>query len=203
MCRQLACYTASQAHRNTRCAHCALPRQVGSRCLPRVMAALAGSSTRILYCHTRHRYDLLDAEFFAELEAGGLCCEEVRRAALEKWHHSACLMLTGGLVYSGGRLLPKEAWLPQAAALRPARRRCKPEHRVSCFTQAGLGARQGASGAFLAHGAPVPASNVVPGAAAGGVPDHEGRRCGLRLCCCSCQVAVYFLQIRAFALRLM
>lgn len=51
--------------------------EVGSRCLPRVLAALAGSGTRILYCHTKHRYDLLDADFAEQLEACGLTCEEV------------------------------------------------------------------------------------------------------------------------------
>ena len=51
--------------------------EVGSACLPRVMAALAGPSTGILYCHTKHRFDLLDLEFFQNLEACGLACEEV------------------------------------------------------------------------------------------------------------------------------
>lgn len=50
---------------------------VGSQCLPAVLAALAGASTRVFYCHTKHRYDLLDWEFFEALEASGLACEEV------------------------------------------------------------------------------------------------------------------------------
>lgn len=62
---------------------------VGSRCLPRVLAAFADSSTCIIYCHTRHRYDLLDAELFTELEACGLRSLEVRgrrrNAALVRW----------------------------------------------------------------------------------------------------------------------
>ena len=51
--------------------------KVGATCLPRVMAALARPSTKIFYCHTKHRYDLLDMEFFEELEAAGLSFEEV------------------------------------------------------------------------------------------------------------------------------
>ncbi|GIL66120.1 hypothetical protein Vafri_19720 [Volvox africanus] len=35
---------------------------VGTECLPRVMRALAGPETRILYCHTRHRFDTHDVE---------------------------------------------------------------------------------------------------------------------------------------------
>jgi len=50
---------------------------IGSTCLPAVLAALAGASTRVFYCHTKHRYDLLDWEFFEALEASGLACEEV------------------------------------------------------------------------------------------------------------------------------
>ena len=51
--------------------------EVGSTCLPRVLAALAGPSTHILYCHTKHRFDLLDLEFFQNLEACCLVCQEV------------------------------------------------------------------------------------------------------------------------------
>lgn len=51
--------------------------EVGSRCLPRVLGALAGPVTRVLYCHTKHRYDLLDLEFFEQLDACGLDCQEV------------------------------------------------------------------------------------------------------------------------------
>lgn len=54
--------------------------EVGSRCLPRVLAALAGSTTCVLYCHTKHRYDLLDAEFFEQLAACGL----------EAWEGAGC-----------------------------------------------------------------------------------------------------------------
>lgn len=32
---------------------------------------------QMFYCHTKHRFDLLDMEFFEQLEACGLCCEEV------------------------------------------------------------------------------------------------------------------------------
>lgn len=31
----------------------------------------------MLYCHTKHRYDLLDMEFFENLAAAGFECEEV------------------------------------------------------------------------------------------------------------------------------
>ena len=31
----------------------------------------------MLYCHTKHRFDLLDMEFFEQLEACGLACQEV------------------------------------------------------------------------------------------------------------------------------
>lgn len=51
--------------------------QIGSTCLPQVIAALAGADTKMYYCHTKHRYDLLDMEFFDELDAVGLSYEEV------------------------------------------------------------------------------------------------------------------------------
>jgi len=56
--------------------------QVGTRYLPRVLAALASDSTKILYCHTKHRFDLLDMEFFEELGKAGLRCEEVVEGGL-------------------------------------------------------------------------------------------------------------------------
>jgi hypothetical protein len=55
--------------------------EAGSCCLPRVMAALAGPRTRILYCHTKHRFDLLDAELFEQLAVCGLEAEEVGKGA--------------------------------------------------------------------------------------------------------------------------
>lgn len=51
--------------------------EAGSRCLPRVLAALSSRGTRVLYCHTKHRLDLLDLEFFQQLEACGLRAREV------------------------------------------------------------------------------------------------------------------------------
>ncbi|KAL4433839.1 hypothetical protein ABPG75_000280 [Micractinium tetrahymenae] len=51
--------------------------EIGSRCLPRVLGALVGAATVALYCHTKHRFDLLDMELFEELERCGLQCEEV------------------------------------------------------------------------------------------------------------------------------
>ena len=71
--------------------------ELGSRCLPRVLAALAAagdggdgggcgcSTTTILYCHTKHRYDLLDLEFFEQLGECGLEWEEVRHMGLGCW----------------------------------------------------------------------------------------------------------------------
>lgn len=53
--------------------------EVGSRCLPRVLAALAASGTRVLYCHTKHRLDLVDLELFQQLQVCGLHAEEVGR----------------------------------------------------------------------------------------------------------------------------
>ncbi|PNH03406.1 hypothetical protein TSOC_010543 [Tetrabaena socialis] len=50
---------------------------VGAVCLPRVMRALARPNTRILYCHTKHRFDTYDIQFFEELAACGLACSEV------------------------------------------------------------------------------------------------------------------------------
>lgn len=81
-----------------------MPRrlQVGSRCLPRVLGALVRPGTVALYCHTKHRFDLLDWEFFAELEACGLQCEEVGEAG-------------------GRRGRPKHA---ATSGRRPCKRRC-------------------------------------------------------------------------------
>ena len=46
----------------------------GVRMLPRVLAALAGGRTRILYAHTLYRFEQMDLDFFEELKAIGLCC---------------------------------------------------------------------------------------------------------------------------------
>lgn len=51
--------------------------EVGATCLPKAMKYLAREHTQIYYCHTKHRYDLLDAMFFQELERNGLKCREV------------------------------------------------------------------------------------------------------------------------------
>ena len=51
---------------------------VGSRLLPRVLRNLMHAETIVLYCHTKHRFDLLDMEFFDTLtKECGLVCEEV------------------------------------------------------------------------------------------------------------------------------
>ncbi|GIL66118.1 hypothetical protein Vafri_19720 [Volvox africanus] len=55
---------------------------VGTECLPRVMRALAGPETRILYCHTRHRFDTHDVEFFSQLTACGLVWREIREPSI-------------------------------------------------------------------------------------------------------------------------
>ncbi|GIL86535.1 hypothetical protein Vretimale_11600 [Volvox reticuliferus] len=55
---------------------------VGTECLPRVMRALAGPETCILYCHTRHRFDTHDMEFFSQLTACGLIWREVREPSV-------------------------------------------------------------------------------------------------------------------------
>ncbi|KAL4536800.1 hypothetical protein Ndes2437B_g06204 [Nannochloris sp. 'desiccata'] len=51
--------------------------KIGSTCLPRVLSALSSAPTQIFYCHTKHRFDLLDLEFFENLTAVGLKFEEV------------------------------------------------------------------------------------------------------------------------------
>lgn len=78
---QLSCSSAALDLRSTRwdfiIGSDLIYNEVGSRCLPRVLGALVRPGTVALYCHTKHRFDLLDWEFFAELEACGLQCEEV------------------------------------------------------------------------------------------------------------------------------
>lgn len=52
--------------------------EAGTHWLPRVLAALLQRHAPcVLYCHTKHRYDLLDVEFFAQLETCGVAWEEV------------------------------------------------------------------------------------------------------------------------------
>jgi len=51
--------------------------EIGSTCLPRVLFALSSTQTQTFYCHTKHRFDLLDVEFFENLTAVGLKFEEV------------------------------------------------------------------------------------------------------------------------------
>jgi hypothetical protein len=51
--------------------------KIGSTCLPNVLAALSTNETQIFYCHTKHRFDLLDIEFFENLSAVGLMIEEI------------------------------------------------------------------------------------------------------------------------------
>ncbi|KAF5833806.1 hypothetical protein DUNSADRAFT_9753 [Dunaliella salina] len=51
---------------------------VGSTLLPLVMKKLCSPTTVILYCHTKHRFDHLDVEFFEHLNKNGFNVEEVR-----------------------------------------------------------------------------------------------------------------------------
>jgi len=46
--------------------------------LPRVLAALVRPGNTAFYCHTKHRYDCLDYDFFAEVATCGLLMEELR-----------------------------------------------------------------------------------------------------------------------------
>ncbi|KAK3279615.1 hypothetical protein CYMTET_12507 [Cymbomonas tetramitiformis] len=52
--------------------------EAGTKMLPRVMRAHVDTHTRIIYAHTRHRFDSLDCVFLEELAAVGLECREVR-----------------------------------------------------------------------------------------------------------------------------
>lgn len=51
--------------------------QAGTQWLPLVFAALLKRAPCALYCHTKHRYDLLDMEFFEALEGCGVAWREV------------------------------------------------------------------------------------------------------------------------------
>ncbi|KAG2431210.1 hypothetical protein HXX76_009738 [Chlamydomonas incerta] len=52
--------------------------EVGAVYLPRVLRALSRPGhTRILYAHTKHRFDTWDMRFYEELAAQGLSCAEV------------------------------------------------------------------------------------------------------------------------------
>ena len=51
--------------------------EAGTQWLPLVFSTLLRQAPCALYCHTKHRYDLLDIEFFQALEACGVACQEV------------------------------------------------------------------------------------------------------------------------------
>lgn len=53
----------------------------GCQLLPRVFAQLSTPETVILYAHTKRRFEMLDSDFFQNLELEGLVVEEVR----ERW----------------------------------------------------------------------------------------------------------------------
>lgn len=50
----------------------------GCRLLPRVFAQLASSDTVVLYAHTKRRFEMLDYDFFDNLQKEGLVVEEVK-----------------------------------------------------------------------------------------------------------------------------
>ncbi len=51
--------------------------QAGTQWLPLVLGVLLRRCPVALYCHTKHRYDLLDMEFFEALKAHNIVCTEV------------------------------------------------------------------------------------------------------------------------------
>jgi predicted nicotinamide N-methyase len=51
--------------------------EAGAACLPLVIKAHCRADTRVLYAHTRGRFEHLDMEFFDQLRASGLHVEEV------------------------------------------------------------------------------------------------------------------------------
>uniref|UniRef100_A0A6S8LMT6 Calmodulin-lysine N-methyltransferase n=1 Tax=Dunaliella tertiolecta TaxID=3047 RepID=A0A6S8LMT6_DUNTE len=55
---------------------------VGSTVLPLVLKKLCSPTTVILYCHTKHRFDHLDVEFFEQLDKVGFNVEEVREPCI-------------------------------------------------------------------------------------------------------------------------
>lgn len=76
----------------------------GCKLLPRVFAQLSGPETVILYAHTKRRFEMLDNDFFDNLQAEGLAVEEV-----------------------------KERWVPAAAASPPSFSSLFPEMRIAVF----------------------------------------------------------------------
>lgn len=56
----------------------------GMQALVRVFSALAGRGIRILYAHTRYRFEMLDRDFFAALAQAGLECVQVDPAEADR-----------------------------------------------------------------------------------------------------------------------
>eukprot|EP01124_Arcella_intermedia_P017853 TRINITY_DN24832_c0_g1_i1.p1 TRINITY_DN24832_c0_g1~~TRINITY_DN24832_c0_g1_i1.p1 ORF type:complete len:287 (-),score=71.54 TRINITY_DN24832_c0_g1_i1:43-903(-) len=56
--------------------------KAGTHMLPKVMRALVGEHTLIFYSHTKKRLEDYDIQFFEELEANGLSCEELREPSI-------------------------------------------------------------------------------------------------------------------------
>eukprot|EP00039_Didymoeca_costata_P002408 m.60000 g.60000 ORF g.60000 m.60000 type:complete len:236 (+) comp11286_c0_seq1:176-883(+) len=50
---------------------------IGVAYLPKVISKLASKDTTTLYCHTKHRYDMMDHDFLLNCEKEGLDVEEV------------------------------------------------------------------------------------------------------------------------------
>jgi predicted nicotinamide N-methyase len=53
--------------------------EAGVKMLPHVFNQLVTPSNTAFYCHTLHRYDMMDADFLHALKEHGLNVEEVRR----------------------------------------------------------------------------------------------------------------------------
>ena len=53
--------------------------EAGGDMLPLVLARLVAAGSAVYYCHTKHRFDMIDADFSAALGSRGLFAEEVWR----------------------------------------------------------------------------------------------------------------------------
>lgn len=54
--------------------------EAGVDMLPAVINRLVKNGSAVYYCHTKHRYDMMDADFLAALASRGLIADEVRRS---------------------------------------------------------------------------------------------------------------------------
>ena len=53
--------------------------EAGVEMLPRVLGRLCDGGAVVFYCHTKHRYDMMDHDFVANVQALGLELVETRR----------------------------------------------------------------------------------------------------------------------------